>query len=210
MRPLFPAVLAVALASSTAAQTPSADQLARQTQARYDQIKDFTADFTMTYQGPLLRQKTIERGTVKLKKPNRMWWKYTAPDKKEYVADGVRFYTYLAQDKIGMQTDLTKVSNSSTFLLFLAGKGDLSRDFTPALAPAQPEGEWRLVLTPKTKQEDYRTLTLIVDRRSLDLRGLVQQSDEGTHTFAFTDFRSNTGLKDSDFLFTFPKGTEIR
>jgi len=210
MRPLFPAVLAVALASSTAAQTPSADQLARQTQARYDQIKDFTADFTMTYQGPLLRQKTIERGTVKLKKPNRMWWKYTAPDKKEYVADGVRFYTYLAQDKIGMQTDLTKVSNSSTFLLFLAGKGDLSRDFTPALAPAQPEGEWRLVLTPKTKQADYRTLTLIVDRRSLDLRGLVQQSDEGTHTFAFTDFRSNTGLKDSDFLFTFPKGTEIR
>jgi len=210
MRALLTALVAVALAMSPAAQTPSAEQLARQIQARYDQIKDFTADFTMTFQGPLLRQKTSERGTVKLKKPNRMWWKYTAPDKKEYVADGVRFYTYLAQDKIGMQTDLAKVSNSSTFLLFLAGKGDLTRDFTPALAPGQPEDEWRLILTPKTKQEDYRTLTLTVDRRSLDLRGLHQQSDEGTHTFVFTGFRSNTGLKDSDFVFTFPKGTEIR
>jgi outer membrane lipoprotein carrier protein len=210
MRLALPAIVAVALVVPAQGQTPSAEQLARQIQARYNQVQDFAADFTMTYQRPLLRQTTSERGNVRLKKPNRMWWKYTAPDKKEYVADGARFYTYLAQDKIGMQTDLAKVSNSSTFLLFLAGKGDLTRDFAAALAPQQPDGEWRLVLTPKTRQEDYKTLTLIVDRRTLDLRGLIQQSDEGTHTFAFTGFKANTGLKDSDFLFSFPKGTEIR
>jgi outer membrane lipoprotein carrier protein len=208
----MPTVIGLLLAVSLPgqAQAPAAADLARQIQERYDRIQDFAADFTMTYQGPLLRQKTTERGTVRLKKPNRMWWKYTSPDKKEYVADGSQFYMYFPQDKMGTRTPLAKASDSSTFLLFLAGKGDLQRDFTPALAPAQPDGEWHLVLTPRTKQPDYQTLTLVVDRRTLDLRWLKQESADGTHTFTFSGFRSNIGLKDSDFEFSFPKGTVMR
>jgi outer membrane lipoprotein-sorting protein len=53
-------------------------------------------------------------------------------------------------------------------------------------------------------------MTLVVDRKTLALRGLVLKTEDGMQTFTFTRFRANTGLKDSDFNFTFPKGTDIR
>jgi len=210
MRPLFVALVVVTLGAAPAVQTPTATELVKRIQARYDTIQDFTADFTMTYQGLLQRQKSLERGDVKLKKPSRMWWHYTSPDKKEYVADGSQFYTYVPQDKYGTRVPLSKAGDASTFMLFLAGKGDLVKDFTAAFAPEQTEAEWRVVLTPRTPQPDYSTLTLVVDRKTLDLRGITLTSDEGTSTFTFSKFRPNAGLKDSDFVFSFPKGTEIR
>ena len=199
-----------ALSAGWQTAPPSAVDLARRIQAHYDTVQDFTADFTVTFQSALLRQKTLEKGNVRLKKPNRMWWKYTAPDKREYVADGTRFYSYSPQDKLGTEAPLADVSDSSTFLLFLAGKGNLLRDFTPELAPAQPPDQWALVLTPKTQQADYQKLTLMVDRKTLDVRGLAQQATNGTSTFTFTGFRSNVGLKDSDFIFKFPANVEIK
>ena len=208
---LLPLMVAVVLAGGVRqAPAPPALDLARQIQAHYDKVQDFSADFTMTHQGLLLRQKAVEKGNVRLKKPNRMWWKYTSPDKREYVADGTRFYSYSPQDKLGTQDPLSEVSDGSTFLLFLAGKGDLVRDFTPTLAPTQPADQWHLLLTPKTKQSDFDTLTLMVDRRTLDLRGLVQHSPSGTSTFTFTGYRSNVGLKDSDFIFRFPANAVIK
>ena len=35
------------------------------------------------------------------------------------------------------------------------------------------EEQWRVVLTPRTHQPDYATLTLAVDRKTLDLRGVT-------------------------------------
>ena len=208
---LVPLIAAVVLSGAGwQAQPPSAVELARQIQAHYDKVQDFSADFTLTHQGPLLRQKTVEKGNVRLKKPNRMWWRYTSPDKREYVADGTRFYSYSPQDKLGTEDPLSEVTGGSTFLLFLAGKGDLLRDFTPALAPTQPADQWHLLLTPKTKQSDFDTLTLMVDRRTLELRGLAQHSPSGASTFTFTGYRSNVGLKDNDFIFKFPANAVIK
>ena len=208
MRSLVMALAVLALAQ--AAPQPSPVELARRVQSHYDTVQDFTADFSMSYRGPLLRQATVEKGDVKLKKPNRMWWRYTSPDKKEYVADGTRLFQYFPQDKMGYNTALPKAGDASTALLFLAGKGDLVRDFSAALPPDPPEGEWHLLLTPKVKQPDYETMTLVVDRKTLALRGLTLKTEDGTQTFTFTRFRPNTGLKDGDFNFKFPNGTDVR
>jgi outer membrane lipoprotein carrier protein len=59
-------------------------------QQKYDRVKDFTADFTHTYEGGVLKKKSTERGTVQIKKPGRMRWEYTAPEKKTFVSDGRR------------------------------------------------------------------------------------------------------------------------
>ena len=61
------------------------DELARRVQAKYEQVRDFTADFEHTYEGGVLRQKVTERGRVQVKKPGKMRWTYTAPE-----TEGVR------------------------------------------------------------------------------------------------------------------------
>ena len=68
-------------------------------QQKYDRVKDFTADFTHVYEGGVLKKKSTESGTVQIKKPGRMRWEYTTPDKKTFVSDGRKIYSYIPADK---------------------------------------------------------------------------------------------------------------
>lgn len=196
--------------ATRAEQTPAAADLARRIQTHYNTVADFTADFVATFKYQLTHQVSVERGTLKVKKPSRMRWTFTKPDRKEFVADGTRLYTYFPADRVGTEHMLSETGDDSLALLFLAGKGDLTRDFTASMPPDQPAGEWQLVLSPKKRQDQYDTLTLGVRRDSLALTGLVIVDEEGTQSYQFTNFKNNTGLKDSDFRFVFPPGTVRR
>ena len=206
------AALAVVLAGPVSAQQPPAPQdLARRIQAHYDTVRDFRADFTQSHKGAFLRQTSVERGQLVVKKVNKLRVTYTNPQKKEFVADGTTFYAHFIEDKFGTETELPKAGDASIALLFLAGRGNLLTDFTPSLPATQPQNAWQLVLRPKTPQPDFDTLSLIVDRATLKLVGLVTDDDEaGTSTFEFTNLRENVNVADREFNFQFPRGTEIR
>jgi outer membrane lipoprotein carrier protein len=203
-------LLTLTLAAATpAAQTPSAEQLARQLQTHYDGVKDFTAAFTQSFRGVALPQQTTERGTVAVKKPYRMRWTYTAPEKKELVTDGLQIWDYRPSDKVVLVRPMPKEGEASTALLFLAGRGNLLRDFAVSMAPAQPEDEWHLSLVPKSKQADFTSLVVQVDRRTMSLRGLVKTDDTGSWTYRFQGLKENAGLADKTFTFTPPRGVDI-
>lgn len=192
-------------------QTPSPSELAQALQKRYATIKDFRADFTHEVRGSVLRTiATTERGEIKVKKPGRVWMKYTAPQKKDFVADGTYVYTYIAADRSGTKGPMPVGDDISIAILFVAGRGDLVKDFRAAMPPMQPPDVWHLTLTPIKRQEDFATMTLVVDRKTLVLRGLTTIDHKGgTFVFAFTNIRENVGLKDSDFNFTFPRNTNV-
>jgi outer membrane lipoprotein carrier protein len=197
--------------SHLAQAPPSAAEMARQIQTHYNTVRDFTADFTHSYRGGALRQTASERGKVRIKKPGRMFWDYTEPDKKQFVADGSKIYSYVVADKVYYVSDIPANGEASAAVLFLAGRGDLVRDFTPALPAAQPDAAWQLDFTPKTRQENFSSLTLTVDRRSFALRGLSFVDDQaGTSTFVFQNLRENVGLSDNQFVFKPPRGVEVR
>ena len=190
---------------------PPAPEFARLLQAHYNTVRDFTADFTHQYRGGALRQSLTERGQVRIKKPGRMDWIYTAPEKKEFMSDGTKLFSYIPSDKVVVINDLPTGDQASTALLFLTGRGDLVRDFRPALPKTQPEGVWQLDLVPKTTQTDFMSLTLLVDPRTLALRGLTStDAQEGVSTFTFTNLRENVGLSDNQFVFKIPRDAEVR
>src|SRR5688500_6453958 len=129
------AVLALAAATVPEARTPaqaspSAGELAAGIQRRYASVRDFTAAFTQTYHGGVVRQKIVERGTLAVKKPARMRWPYTAPEKKEFDSDGRKLYSYVPADRQVIVSDVPADGGDTTAALFLAGRGDLARDFT--------------------------------------------------------------------------------
>ncbi len=64
-----------------------------------DSIKDFSADFVHTYQGGVLRKQLTEHGHVLIKKPGKMRWEYMPPEKKLFVSDGIKVYSYVPEDK---------------------------------------------------------------------------------------------------------------
>src|SRR4051812_13866069 len=113
----------------TGQSRPAPEVLAKSLQQRYDGIHDFTADFSQTYHGGVLRTRTVEQGTVSVKKPGLMRWQYLKPEKKEFVANGKKTYLYIPQDRQVIVNDVD-TEGGSTSSLFLAGKGDIARDFT--------------------------------------------------------------------------------
>ncbi len=201
--------------SQAAPPTPgeSASALAARLQARYDAIKDFTADFTQTYEGGVLRRETTESGTLLVKKPGRMRWEYKTPEEKLFVADGRKMYAWIPADRQVTISALPADDAPATPILFLLGRGQLTRDFTPSLAgpvPGAPVDSVALALVPKTPVPEYDRLTLVVDRATLGLRMLIARDAQGgTSTFVFTKLRENVGLPDARFTFTIPKGADV-
>jgi len=215
--PVMLLTLAALLTTETAARPRAADQtaveLALALQARYDTVKDFSADFVQTYRGGVLNRQITEKGQVLIKKPGRMRWEYTAPEKKLFVSDGTRLYQYIPDDKQVVVTLVPPENQASTPALFLAGKGHITRDFTPSfveLPAGVPAGSRGLKLTPSTAQPDYEWLVLAVDPATLALRGLVTLDQQGgTSTFSFANLKENLGLADKLFDFKAPRGVDV-
>jgi outer membrane lipoprotein carrier protein len=189
---------------------PSAHDTAQAVQQKYDRVKDFTADFTHVYEGGVLKKKSTEQGTVQIKKPARMRWEYTAPEKKTFVSDGRRIYSYIPADKQVIVSPVPTDDEATTAVLFLAGKGNLTRDFTISYAEGAAEGTWTLRLDPRQKQRDYDWLILGVDATTLQIRSLTAADQQGGRsTFQFSNYRENTGLPDTAFAFKIPRGADV-
>ena len=182
---VFAGSLALRGADSTAAE------LAAALQKKYNGIKDFSADFSHTYEGGVLHKQITERGHLLVKKPGKMRWDYSTPETKQFVSDGL--------------SDLNgKVTTA---------KGDVTRDFTPSLVetPAgMPAGSRALKLVPKSRQRDYDWLVLVLDPGTLSIRGLLTVDEQGgKSSFFFTNLKENVGLADKDFTFKIPRGVDV-
>jgi outer membrane lipoprotein carrier protein len=212
---IFSVAAATAVGGQLAARAAdvTAPELAAALQRKYDGIKDFSADFAHAYEGGVLRKQLTERGHLLVKKPGKMRWDYSTPEAKQFVSDGVKMYSYIPQDKQVIVATVPPDEEAPTPTLFLAGKGNVTRDFTPSLvdAPAgMPAGSRALKLIPKAKQRDYDWLVLVLDPGSLAIRGLVTvDAQGGKSSFSFTNLKENVGLADKEFAFKIPRGVDV-
>lgn len=204
--------LLAAMALPRAADTPATD-LAAALQRKYDSIRDFSADFVHAYEGGVLKKKVTERGHLLIKKPGKMRWDYTSPERKQFVSDGVQMYSYIPEDKQVIVSKIPAEDEATTPTLFLAGKGNLTRDFTAAVADVPPSmlpGSRALKLVPKSPQRDYDWLVLVMDASTLAIRGLVTiDAQGGKSTFSFANLKENVGLADKEFAFKMPHGVDV-
>jgi outer membrane lipoprotein carrier protein len=110
-------------------------------------------------------------------------------------------------------TSVPPEDQASTPALFLAGKGNLMRDFTVSSATQPREAGAdgvALKLVPRTKERDYDSLVLVVDRSTLQLRSLIAEDRQGGRSaFTFSNLRENIGVGDREFEFKIPRGADV-
>jgi outer membrane lipoprotein carrier protein len=184
--------------------------LARSLQQRYQGIRDFSADFVHTYRGGVLRTQTTERGRVLVKKPGLMRWTYTEPEKKEFISDGAKVYSYIPADRQVIVRALPPDDQATTPALFLTGKGDIARDFTAAYPDAAATGPALLKLTPRRPEPEYEYLVVAVDPATLQIRALTTRDRQGgDSTLTFNNLKENQGISDKEFTFRIPRGVDV-
>jgi outer membrane lipoprotein carrier protein len=200
--------IVLALANASAQTTPPADALAKQLQAHYQSIRDFSANFTQSYRTGVLKTRTQESGTVAVKKPGKMRWTYTQPERKDLVSDGRNIYWYVHEEKQVVRRDVAETA--STPDLFLSGKGDIGRDFIATHATSSIPGSVALKLVPRRAEPEYEYLVVAFDPKSLQIRGLTTRDHQGGESsFTFSNMKENRGLSDKDFVFTPPRGVPV-
>jgi outer membrane lipoprotein carrier protein len=142
-----------------------------------------------------------------------MRWDYATPETKQFVSDGVKMYSYIPQDKQVVVASVPQDEEAPTPTLFLAGKGNVTRDFASSLVdapPGMPAGSRALKLVPKAKQRDYDWLVLVLDPATLAIRGLLTlDAQGGKSSFSFTNLKENVGLADKEFAFKIPRGVDV-
>ena len=204
---LVVATLVAAIAHPVAQAKESPEVLARALQARYQGIRDFSADFEQIYRGGVLKTQTREIGTVAIKKPGKMRWKY-AKSRNELVSDGRTIYWYEPELKEVVQSSVT--DQASTPDQFLSGKGDIARDFTPSHAQSSLAGTVALKLVPRRAEPEYEFLVVSFEPGSMRIRSLTTRDHQGGEsTLVFTNMRENRGLSDNDFVFKIPNGVKV-
>lgn len=185
-----------------------AEALALKLQQHYDGIKDFEADFIQTVRGGVLPTKSVGEGHLFVKKPGRMRWVYSKPERQELIWDGLRAISYSPDDKHAIESEAP--ADGSAALLFLAGRGNILRDFTPSIAPSTAPGTVGLKLTPRQAEPDFDHFTVVLDEKSTQLRSLVWRDGQGGETTTeFRNLKENAGIPDRLVVFTPPRGVEV-
>jgi outer membrane lipoprotein carrier protein len=203
--------MATAAAHGGGAQSqPSAETLARSLQQRYQGIRDFSATFVHTYRGGVLKTQTKEQGTVSVKKPGMMRFVYTAPERKEFVSDGRKVYSYVPEDKQVIVSAVPPQDQATTPALFLTGKGDIARDFTASYAQSPVPSAVALKLSPRREEPEYEYFVVAVDPSTLQWRALTTKDRQGGEsTLIFSNLKENQGLSDKEFAFRIPRGVDV-
>lgn len=181
-------------------------------QNRYENTNDLEASFLQEYVGKVMKRPQRGEGTVYFKKKGMMRWDYRNPNQK-LISNGHTLWYYQPEENQVFVSDVSKVLKEKTPLAFLAGEGDLNRDFTllnlnePV---SQKEDHFILELIPKQSHAGLSKLILTVDKRTY----YVVQADvfDGLGNVTrtrFVDIKTNLALPDSFFQFTIPPGAEV-
>ena len=158
----------------------------------------------------MLRTQTSERGTVKIKKPGKMRWLYTAPERKEFVSDGVKIYSHIPEDRQVLVSNVPPDGDASTPALFLSGKGDISRDFNASIVQSPVPDAIGLKLTPKRPEAQYEYFIVATTQPGLQIRALATHDRQGGDSvIAFMNLKENQGIPDKEFAFRIPKGADV-
>jgi outer membrane lipoprotein carrier protein len=187
---------------------PNVDQVVRKLQKRYDTTSDFTADFTQEVEVPTLGRKLDSSGRLAFKRPGRMRWEFLAPEKQTIVADGQTLWVYQPEHRQVLKAPFRAAFQSTTPVSFLFGVGKLASDFHASLVDASDE-RLRLKLVPKQDKE-IGVLVLDVDPKTYDIVNAEVTDPLGNVTrLAFSGLKRGVGLKDSEFSFEAPPGTDV-
>ncbi|HEY5724777.1 MAG TPA: outer membrane lipoprotein carrier protein LolA [Methylomirabilota bacterium] len=199
------------LGSPAAAQT--LDEVVAGLEGTYGRITDLKADFTQVSNNKSLGQDIKAEGTVLLKKGGKMRWDYKSPSPQQIVSDGTSLWVYTPELNQVNKGDAPKALAGPAGS-FLAGLGRVREEFTVRFlnpsAKTDGAGRYVLDLTPRNPTPLLTRLVLSIDPKDSIVRQAVLYDQLGnTVTMHFTRVAPNSGLADTLFAFTPPKGAAV-
>ncbi len=194
----------------TPASAATGGALLERIQAFYDRSPTLDADFEQKTVRSRLNRTKLRSGRVRVLRPDRIRWDYTAPTPVHYVADGKSLWVYQPADALAYRMDI-KNSKLDEAIRFLAGTAPIKEQFTVRDIAAQKGYEkWAFVeLIPKQRSTTIHRLLLGADPETGQVYVSILEDPDGNSVYTmYSNFRS-TPPSTKAFVFTPPKGVRV-
>ena len=118
----------------SSAQEKDLDSVVDGIQKKYEQIDNFQALITKTSEVKALNKTQNAEGEVWFKKPGKMRWNYTTPNKDQIVSDGKTLWFYDEDEEQVIETPLGQVSETQSTTTLLSALGNIKTIFDASFA----------------------------------------------------------------------------
>ncbi len=184
-----------------------ADDVLEKVRKRYDAVTDAELRFSQKVLFPMTKVEQQSSGTLFIKKKNRY---RVEMDDREIVTDGQTIWSYSPTNNQVVIDKFKQDEQSLSPEKILVGTPD---NFTATVVGEEKLGSYQttvLKLVPRDEQSFIKSLRLWVDQKEWMIRQVevVDLSDKQT-TYSVLQVRTNTGLPDSRFVYTVPKGADV-
>ncbi len=199
-------ILWVSLARGAQAQQVSATALAKVVDAHYNHLKSLQARYRERFQG--MGMDRSESGLLTLRKPGKMRWAYDQPAGKVFVLDGHDAYSYTPGDAQAQRIPAKQLDDLRSPLRFLLGHTELQKELD-GLTLARDGSDYVLSGVPKGMSQRVHSLAVTVDGSGRIQALRLEEMDGALTTFSFTELHEDVPTRESDFIFTAPRGVAV-
>lgn len=217
------------LASPVLAAQASLDEVVATLEAGYADLRDLQAGFSQTTTLAGFPKPQKGRGELALRRPAgaaaQFRFDYSIP-KQQIVSDGKQVWFYQPDQQQVLISSLEGMfkGGNGIALAYLTGLGNVSKDFSAALArpPRDKQGNYHLELTPRTPSAMLTKLRLTIDGSAVTryltdkalsdtfpiLSSVVIDGSGNQTRIDYSRVRVNKGLAAGRFTFKVPNGVQ--
>ncbi len=211
MRRIFPLFFLVLLCSvAVPARAADIPAVLEKVRGVYANMKDFRAEFE---QRLLQRESGLEEvrgGVLLFRKPLFVRWETRTPGPELLVVTEKEIWNYLPDEELAYRYPRAMAEDSRSLLRVVTGQSSLDRDFNVEPAQQDRDGLLHLLLTPREPTTELSEAQIWIDTKSFLIRRVSITDFYGNvNTVELKEVKINAGLRDSDFQFTPPRGTEV-
>lgn len=173
-------------------------------QEAYEKIKDMKGAFTQKNTIKDLNQTDTYKGEFFIRQPLRMKWVYTGKAAQDIFIGNNTVIIYKRGDKQAYKGKFDKETYGQTPVALLSGFGNIRQEFT-----ISGRGN-SLLLIPKKHLGNITSISITLSDDDFPIKSFtIQDGGSNVIEIALKDVKINTGLKDSLFEFSLPKGVNV-
>lgn len=181
-----------------------ADDNISRVQKAYEGVRDLKGSFSQKSVIKDLNKTETYKGDFFIKPPMKMKWIYRGKAAQDLTINNDAVLIYKKSEKQAYKSRFDRATYGQTPVALLSGFGNLRDEFT-----VSAKGD-SVILKPKKQMGNVTSIKIILSGKDFPIRSfLITDSYSNTIEIELEDVKTNTGLKDSLFELSVPKGVNI-
>jgi outer membrane lipoprotein carrier protein len=172
--------------------------------------RGFSASF---FQESMLKAMQISdtaEGSLIVKRPDKMRWEYTLPDKQTIITDGKSLWIYRPEDNQVMVGEAPDFFGQGKGAGFLSDIKQIRKSFNIQKIPAENKNYHRLELTPNKPRGDLSKIILSIGKTDFQVDQVTTFNTYGDETIiVLNNYQFDLNPDDGLFKLEIPEGVDV-